>query len=127
MTELCLIFLIVLVSDQGIKLLLRRCLGPRALPLGPFGSLRIVSGRLWLRRLGRQPSHDGVWRLWVVAAVPFVLVSAAIPSSTIFVGLLLGGPSAMLWRHLYAALSAIMSACGSGQRSTWPMWLSPPE
>jgi lipoprotein signal peptidase len=27
----------------------------------------------------------------VVAAVPFVLVSAAIPSSTIFVGLLLGG------------------------------------
>src|SRR5688500_18391694 len=91
MTELCLTFLIVLVSDQGIKLLLRRRPGPRALPLGPFGSLRIVSGRLWLRRLGRQPSHEVVWRLWVVAAVRFVLVSAAIPSSTIFVGLLLGG------------------------------------
>ena len=91
MTELCLTFLIVLVSDQCIKLLLRRRLGPRALPLGPFGSLRIVAGRLWLRRLGRQPSHEGVWGLWVAAAVPFVLVSAAIPSSTIFVGLLLGG------------------------------------
>jgi signal peptidase II len=91
MTALCLTFIIVLVSDQALKFLLRCRLGPRVLPLGPFGSLRIVAGHLWLRRPGRDSSHAVVWRFWVAGAMPLVLLSASISLSGIFVGLLLGG------------------------------------
>ena len=83
--------LIVLASDQALKLLLRRRLGSDALALGPFGSVRVVAGRLWLRRLGRPCSGAELWCLWWAAAVPLVVVSALLPSSAVFVGLLLGG------------------------------------
>jgi signal peptidase II len=91
MSALCMTLLVVLVSDQALKLLLRRRLGSDALALGPFGSVRVVAGRLWLRRLGRPCSGAEIWCLWSAAAVPLVIVSALLPSSAAFVGLLLGG------------------------------------
>jgi signal peptidase II len=91
MSTLCLALLVVLVSDQALKLLLRRRMGSDGLALGPFGSVRVVAGRLWLRRLGGPSSGAEIWCLWSAAAVPLVIVSALFPSSATFVGLLLGG------------------------------------
>jgi signal peptidase II len=82
---------VVLVSDQAVKLLLHRFIGSRGLSLGPFGTVRVVAGRLWLRRLGGQTSGAKVWCLWTAAAVPLVIVSALLPACAPFVGLLLGG------------------------------------
>jgi signal peptidase II len=91
MSVLCVTLLGVLVSDQALKLLLRRRVGSDALALGPFGSVRVVAGRLWLRRLGGPSCGAEIWCLWVAAAVPLAIVSALLPSSAAFVGLLLGG------------------------------------
>lgn len=91
MSALCVTLLLVLVSDQALKLLLRRRMGSDALALGPFGSVRMVAGRLWLRRVGGPCSGALLWYVWVAAAVPLVIASALLPSSAPFVGLLLGG------------------------------------
>ena len=91
MIALSLTLLVVLVSDQALKFLLRRVMGSDALPLGPFGSVRMVAGQLWVRRLGGHSSGVMMWTFWVAAAVALVIVSSWIPSSRVFVGLLLGG------------------------------------
>jgi signal peptidase II len=91
MSALWATLLVVLVSDQALKLLLRRRMGSDALALGPFGSVRVVAGRLWLRRFGGPSCGAEIWCLWSAAAVPLVIVSALLPSSAAFVGLLLGG------------------------------------
>jgi lipoprotein signal peptidase len=91
MSALCVTLLVVLVSDQALKLLLRRRIGSDALAIGPFGSVRMVAGRLWLWRVGGQCSGVEIWCFWLAAAVPLVIVSALLPSSAAFVGLLLGG------------------------------------
>jgi signal peptidase II len=74
MSALCVTLLVVLVSDQALKLLLRRRMGSDALALGPFGSVRVVAGRLWLRRLGGPFSGAEIWCLWSTAAVPLINV-----------------------------------------------------
>jgi signal peptidase II len=91
MSVLCATLLLVVLSDQAVKLLLRRRLGGDALALGPFGSVRTVAGRLWLRRLGGQCSGLTIWCLWGAAAVPLIVASALVPSLAPFAGLLLGG------------------------------------
>lgn len=86
--HLALTTFVVLMIDQGLKLLVRS--GQfESVRLGPFGSLRMVAGRLWLHRLtGRDPK--ALW-LWVVSAGALVVASAKIPSLLVFVGLVLGG------------------------------------
>jgi signal peptidase II len=91
MSALWVTLLVVLVGDQALKLLLRRFMGSDVLALGPFGSVRMVAGRLWLWRLGGQCGGAVIWCLWVAAAVPLVIVSISLPSSAAFIGLLLGG------------------------------------
>jgi signal peptidase II len=87
---LSLIMVAVVVSDQTLKFFLRRGVDRNEIALGPFGGVRMVAGQIWLRRLG---AHSGVtvWTVWLAAAVALVIISTWVPSSWIFVGLLLGG------------------------------------
>lgn len=91
MTALCVTLLAVFLSDQAIKLLLRRRLDDRVIALGPFGDVRTVAARLWVRRLRPQWSGSAIWCLWLAAAVALVIGSVWVPSSAAFAGLLLGG------------------------------------
>lgn len=88
MMPLALTAVVVLVADQAVKLLLRRTGLFEGVRWGPYGSLRIVAGRLWLHRFTRGPNP--LW-LWVPSAGALVVGSAWIPSAGVFVGLLLGG------------------------------------
>jgi signal peptidase II len=90
MSALCITVAAVLVSDQAIKLMLRHFVGNNAIALGPCGSLRVVAGRIWLKRLGRRCGGLTLWSVWVAAALPLAICSALAPINTIFVGLLLG-------------------------------------
>jgi signal peptidase II len=69
---------VVLVIDQAVKFLVHH-----------VGGLRVVEGQLWMHRpsVGRR---NPLW-LWLLPAAVLVLGSAWIPSSALFVGLLLGG------------------------------------
>jgi len=91
MIVLFLTLLGVVVSDQALKQRLRHVLGRHAISLGPFGQFRMTEGRLWLPRLRNHPSRSMMWTSWVVAAAALVTASGWIPSSALFVGLLLGG------------------------------------
>jgi signal peptidase II len=91
MIALSLTMLVVLVSDQALKFLLRRARRFEALPLGPFGSVRMVAGQLWVHRLGWHASGVAMWSFWIAAAVVLVIVSGSAPTSRVFQGLLLGG------------------------------------
>src|SRR5438105_13607337 len=81
---------LVLVSDQAAKLLLHRLIDSHPLPLWPLGAVRMVAGRLWLRRLGLRCRDRQLWCLWTGAAVSLLVVSTLLPSSAAFVRLLLG-------------------------------------
>jgi lipoprotein signal peptidase len=81
----------VLVSDQALKQKFRRIMGRDVTSLGPFGQLRITEGRLWLVRLRNDLSRSMMWSSWMAAAAALVIASSWIPSSAVFVGLLLGG------------------------------------
>jgi hypothetical protein len=91
MIAISLAFLGVIVSDQTLKLVLRRYMGTAVASLGPFGQIRIVGGRLWARRVCGPSRRFAIWSLWTAAAVALVPASRWIPSSAPFVGLVLGG------------------------------------
>lgn len=84
--EVALISVLVLVVDQAAKLSARSF---EAVRLGPFGRLASVPGRLWLAR-SLTSRRTALW-LWPVAAAALVVGTAGMPSSHVFVGLLLGG------------------------------------
>jgi signal peptidase II len=84
-------FLVVPLVDLTAKLLLRRQLGSRAVALGSLGSLRMVTSRIWLARLGERSRPATLWTLWALAAAMLLIASTRFPSSGLFVGLLLGG------------------------------------
>jgi lipoprotein signal peptidase len=90
MSALVAALLLVPLIDQAVKVVLRRRLGSNALPLGPIGQVRVVVARLWLARAARS-SPAVMWTLWMLSAAALVTASAWIPSSRLFVGLLLGG------------------------------------
>ena len=78
----------VVVVDQALKLLLRR--GEfQTVRLGPYASLGVVEGRLWVDRFGGH-SPKVSW-LWAFSAAGLVVASVLMPASGIFVGLMLGG------------------------------------
>jgi lipoprotein signal peptidase len=69
---------VVLAVDQAAKLLVHR-----------VGSLRVIEGQLWMRRTSYRRSSM-LW-LWAVPAAVLVAMTAWIPSSSIFVGSIVGG------------------------------------
>jgi signal peptidase II len=91
MSALCVTLLVVLVSDQALKFLVRQRMRDDAFALGPFGNVRMAAGRLWLERVRGQCSGPVIWSFWAVAAAPLIIVSTLVPSCSVFVGLLLGG------------------------------------
>jgi signal peptidase II len=82
---------LVPLADQALKLVLRRRLGPRSVPLGPVGDLRMVKTPIWLARGRGRPNLAGIWTLWLLAAGALALLSAMVPSCGWYAGLLLGG------------------------------------
>jgi hypothetical protein len=90
MSTLCIMVLTVVVGDQATKVMLRRFLGSHVFALGPCGSVRVVAGRIWLRRLVHQFSGLTMWCVWSAAALALVICSALAPLNPLFVGLLLG-------------------------------------
>jgi lipoprotein signal peptidase len=83
--------LLMPIIDQGVKHLLRRRLGSRSVPLGPLVTLRIVSARVWLTRGAGHPALPMMWLLWVLAACALAILAAVLPSTRLFVALLVGG------------------------------------
>jgi lipoprotein signal peptidase len=90
MSALCIVMLAVVVADQTIKFTLRRLLATEALPLGRYGSVRLVTGRIWLRQIRYQCSDLTLWCIWSAAATALVLASALANLSALYVGLVLG-------------------------------------
>jgi signal peptidase II len=91
MRALTMALLAVPLIDLALKLLLRRTLGSRTVLLGPFGSLRVVAARIWLVRLGGRASPTMLWTIWTLTTGALVIASTWLPSSGLFIGLLLGG------------------------------------
>lgn len=90
MSTLCITAVIILASDQLIKVMLRHLMGNSAIALGPCGSIRIVARQIWLGRLGIQFSGSMLWWVWAASALTLASCSVLVPINTIFVGLLLG-------------------------------------
>jgi signal peptidase II len=91
MIALSVTLLTVVVSDQVLKLLLRNIMGANAVSMGAFGSVQMVEGHLWLRRLGGASSRATIAGCWLAAAVALVVAGAWISASPEYLGLLLGG------------------------------------
>ena len=72
---------LVLLSDQALKILLQQCMGRYAIPLGPFGVVQIVAGRLWLQRLGLRWGTVMLWSAWTAAGIPLLIISILLPAS----------------------------------------------
>src|SRR5262249_9159118 len=81
--------LLVPLAERALKLALGPGLGPRSVPLGGVGALRMVKTHIWLARRRRRPSPAGIWIVWLLAAGAVALLSARIPSCGWFAGLLL--------------------------------------
>ena len=88
---------LTLAIDQGVKDLLRRRLGTRSVRLGAGATLRLVSARMWLARANRESRVARMWLVWVLAAGALVTLAGWIPSSSVPVGLLLGGSLSHAW------------------------------
>lgn len=91
MGALIVALLFVPLIDQALKIVLRRSLGSNALPFGPLGNLKMVGARMWLTRLAGRSNPAMMWTAWMLTGATLVIVGAWIPSSRLFVGLLLGG------------------------------------
>src|SRR5262249_40873738 len=91
MTALIVALLLVVLIDQSVKLLLWRRLRSHAAPPPSSRGLRVIPARLWLARVERGSSLRMMWSVWALLAFTLVVVSAWLPSSGLFVGVLLGG------------------------------------
>lgn len=91
MTTLIVALLLVLLIDQLLKLLLWRRLRSQAIPLCRVRVVGVIPARLWLVHVVRCSSLVMTWILWAQLAVTLLIVSTWLPSSHLFVGVLLGG------------------------------------
>jgi signal peptidase II len=91
MTTLIVALLLVLLVDQLLKLLLWRRLRSQAIPLCRVRVVGVIPARLWLAHVVRCSSLVMTWILWAQLAVTLLIVSTWLPSSHLFVGVLLGG------------------------------------
>jgi signal peptidase II len=85
------VLLAVLLADLLLKFLFNCTQPSMVVRLGPFGSLRMVAARMWLARVGWPLRPAALWILWASTAAMLSVVSTWLPSSPVFVGLVLGG------------------------------------
>jgi signal peptidase II len=91
MWTLTAVLLAVPIADLLVKALVGRALAGRIVSLGPLGSLRMVTARVWLTRFGWSVHPATLWLFWVVAAGILMTFTAWLPSAQVFAGLVLGG------------------------------------
>lgn len=84
------LFLVPLV-DQGLKSILRRRLGVRAVSMGRVGTIAVTPSRIWLSRLGVRPGGPALWIAWTLGAAGITGLTAFVPEAGWFAGLMLGG------------------------------------
>jgi lipoprotein signal peptidase len=82
---------LVPLVDQASKHRLRSWLGPRAIPIGVLGSLRIVQTRTWTLRVWPQLSLQAMWLMWMIAASALAAAPSVVPISPWAIGLITGG------------------------------------
>jgi signal peptidase II len=97
MLSLVAFLIAVPLLDHGVKASLRQSLGTRTVSLGMLGSVRVVSGRMWMTRLKGTPSPAFLWLVWFAAAGALVTASIFLPEGRPFAGLLLGGSLSHAW------------------------------
>jgi signal peptidase II len=85
------LIVLVPVVDQASKHSLRRWLGPRPIPIGVLGSLRIVQTRTWTRRAWPELSTQAMWVMWMFAAGALTMAPSVFPMSFTPIGLMIGG------------------------------------
>jgi|GEM_PF-2979985 len=102
---LLLLGLAIVIADLGLKQLVRLRLACVRLSLGPLGSLRTVTARLWLVRAARRVHLPAACALWALMAAPLVAVGVWLPACRVPVCLLLAGSVSNLLEH--AARGAI--------------------
>jgi signal peptidase II len=83
--------LLVPLADQTLKLLLRRRLGAGSVPLGRFGTVRIVPAQIWLAVSSDCGRPGMIWAVWVFAAAALTTASVFVPACRWCAALLLGG------------------------------------
>jgi hypothetical protein len=83
--------LLVPLVDHALKLAVRDRLGSGTISLGPLGSLRVVSARIWWARRPDSENVAVICILWLVAASALAVASVHLPLSEGFAGLLIGG------------------------------------
>lgn len=91
MTTLIVALLLVLLIDQSIKLLLWRRRRSQGVSLRRLTVVGLVPAQLWLAYFARRAGSVTTWTLWALLAVPLLIASTVLPSSQLFVGVLLGG------------------------------------
>ncbi|HEX5010175.1 MAG TPA: signal peptidase II [Planctomycetota bacterium] len=91
--------LAIVTADLGLKRALRQRLACAPLSLGPLGSLRTVTGRLWLLRSERPIPALAAGALWGALAVPLLAVAVWVPPCRVPVCLLLAGSGSNLLEH----------------------------
>ena len=85
-----LLALAIVAVDQSLKWFLRRSLAGRAVSLWRLGSLRMVSGNIWLARFSEwRPAV--VIGVWLIASLALLSASVWVPRSELWIGALLGG------------------------------------
>src|SRR5438552_10906079 len=83
--------IVVLLLDQGLKLLVIHRLQHESISLGSIGRVRRVPKQIWMIRLQRHLSLRSIWILWIVGACAVAVLHNFVASSDWFCGLLLGG------------------------------------
>jgi lipoprotein signal peptidase len=91
MVTLLTVLILVLVSDQAIKLLVRTRIAHRPVSLGILGSVRMVHGKIWSMGASRGWSLGAMWIVWLACAGVSGVICALAPDFGLSLGLLLGG------------------------------------
>jgi hypothetical protein len=82
---------LIALTDQAIKFLVRGFIGEGILSLGFLGQIRVVQTQIWMKRALGGELRRALWLLWAVAGGASAIICTMVPSFGWPFGLLLGG------------------------------------